>query len=59
VITRYNWSAFYALAVIELGEAVQRARQRALTGGPSTMQLASTSPSSPLPTAGASQESLR
>lgn len=25
-ITRYNWSSYYALAVIELGEAVQRAR---------------------------------
>jgi membrane-bound lytic murein transglycosylase B len=26
VVTRYNWSAYYALAVIELGEAVGRAR---------------------------------
>jgi membrane-bound lytic murein transglycosylase B len=26
VVTRYNWSAYYALAVIELGRAVQRAR---------------------------------
>ncbi|CAM4000573.1 lytic murein transglycosylase B [Roseateles saccharophilus] len=26
VVTRYNWSAYYALAVIELGEAVARAR---------------------------------
>ena len=25
-VTRYNWSAYYALAVIELGEAVARAR---------------------------------
>ena len=25
-ITRYNWSSYYALAVVELGEAVQRAR---------------------------------
>ncbi|MEJ6604763.1 MAG: lytic murein transglycosylase, partial [Burkholderiaceae bacterium] len=24
VITRYNWSSYYALAVIKLGEAVQR-----------------------------------
>jgi membrane-bound lytic murein transglycosylase B len=23
VVTRYNWSSYYALAVIELGEAVQ------------------------------------
>ncbi|RZI97773.1 MAG: lytic murein transglycosylase, partial [Rubrivivax sp.] len=26
VVTRYNWSAYYALAVIELGQAVRRAR---------------------------------
>ncbi|MFT7773829.1 lytic murein transglycosylase B [Roseateles sp.] len=26
VVTRYNWSAYYALAVIELGQAVARAR---------------------------------
>ncbi|KQV95124.1 lytic transglycosylase [Pelomonas sp. Root1237] len=26
-VTRYNWSAYYALAVIELGQAVARARQ--------------------------------
>ncbi len=26
VVTRYNWSAYYALAVIELGRAVERAR---------------------------------
>ena len=29
VITRYNWSSYYALAVIELGEAVRRARAAA------------------------------
>jgi membrane-bound lytic murein transglycosylase B len=23
-VTRYNWSSFYAMAVIELGEAVAR-----------------------------------
>jgi membrane-bound lytic murein transglycosylase B len=23
VVTRYNWSSYYALAVIELGEAVR------------------------------------
>jgi len=28
VITRYNWSSYYAMAVIELGEAVASARQR-------------------------------
>lgn len=29
-ITRYNWSSYYAMAVIELGEAIARERQRAL-----------------------------
>jgi membrane-bound lytic murein transglycosylase B len=28
VITRYNWSSYYALAVIELGQAVAREMQR-------------------------------
>ena len=28
VVTRYNWSSYYALAVIELGQAVKAARQR-------------------------------
>lgn len=28
-VTRYNWSAYYAMAVIELGEAVARARSAA------------------------------
>lgn len=27
-VTRYNWSAYYAMAVIELGEAVSQAAQR-------------------------------
>jgi membrane-bound lytic murein transglycosylase B len=27
-ITRYNWSSYYALAVIELGEAIARERRR-------------------------------
>ena len=27
VVTRYNWSAYYALAVIELGQAIKAARQ--------------------------------
>jgi membrane-bound lytic murein transglycosylase B len=26
-ITRYNWSSYYAMAVIELGRAVSQARQ--------------------------------
>ena len=30
VITRYNWSAYYALAVIELGQAVKAAREQAM-----------------------------
>ena len=27
-VTRYNWSSYYALAVIELGQAVADARAR-------------------------------
>ena len=27
-VTRYNWSSYYALAVIELGEAVAREVER-------------------------------
>jgi membrane-bound lytic murein transglycosylase B len=27
-VTRYNWSSFYAMAVIELGQAVQAAYLR-------------------------------
>jgi membrane-bound lytic murein transglycosylase B len=29
VITRYNWSSYYAMAVIELGQAVARAMAKA------------------------------
>jgi membrane-bound lytic murein transglycosylase B len=28
VVTRYNWSSYYALAVIELGQEIKAARQR-------------------------------
>jgi membrane-bound lytic murein transglycosylase B len=31
VVTRYNWSAYYALAVLELGEAIEKARNRAVS----------------------------
>jgi lytic murein transglycosylase B len=31
-VTRYNWSSYYALAVIELGQAVERARAAAIAG---------------------------
>jgi membrane-bound lytic murein transglycosylase B len=27
-VTRYNWSSFYAMAVIELGQEVQAAYER-------------------------------
>ena len=30
-LTRYNWSSYYALAVLELGQAI--ARQRAASSG--------------------------
>jgi membrane-bound lytic murein transglycosylase B len=33
VITRYNWSSYYAMAVIDLGQAVAQAVQ-AQTGMP-------------------------
>jgi membrane-bound lytic murein transglycosylase B len=33
VITRYNWSSYYAMAVIELGEAIARERARHLALG--------------------------
>jgi len=33
VVTRYNWSSYYALAVIELGQAVARARRVATAQG--------------------------
>ena len=33
VVTRYNWSAYYALAVIELGQAVKAKRQAGIAPG--------------------------
>ncbi len=35
-VTRYNWSSYYALAVIELGQAVAAARQAALAQASTT-----------------------
>lgn len=37
VVTRYNWSSYYALAVIELGEAVQRAMHQPTMQQPSVV----------------------
>jgi membrane-bound lytic murein transglycosylase B len=37
VVTRYNWSSYYALAVIELGQAVAAARQAAVSRGESQL----------------------
>ncbi|NKE65204.1 lytic murein transglycosylase B [Ramlibacter sp. RBP-2] len=42
VITRYNWSSYYAMAVIELGQEVRRAIEPRESAGPA--------PSDPLPT---------
>ena len=34
VITRYNWSSYYAMAVIELGREVKEALPRAAARNP-------------------------
>lgn len=44
VITRYNWSSYYALAVIELGQAVATAMRASCLASEATAQ-ASTTPS--------------
>ena len=31
-VTRYNWSSYYAMAVIELGQAIERQRSTGATG---------------------------
>jgi membrane-bound lytic murein transglycosylase B len=36
VLTRYNRSAYYAMAVLELGQAIEEARKQALTTGTTT-----------------------
>ena len=43
-ITRYNWSSYYALAVITLGEAVQAARTSTTAGTAATSASGSTNP---------------
>jgi membrane-bound lytic murein transglycosylase B len=37
-ITRYNWSSYYAMSVIELGREVARARQNAAANEPSKLR---------------------
>ena len=46
VVTRYNWSAYYAMAVIELGQAV-KARRPPSTPAPSSPPAPATPPSGP------------
>ena len=59
VVTRYNWSAYYAMAVIELGEAVARQRQvQAALVQSETAATAATAPAAP-PTASAPSAPVR
>jgi hypothetical protein len=47
VVTRYNWSAYYALAVIQLGEVVEAQLLRAGTRWPPMAPAASLAPPGP------------
>ncbi len=59
VVTRYNWSAYYAMAVIQLGEAVARQRQvQAALVQSETAATAATAPAAP-PTASAPSAPVR
>jgi membrane-bound lytic murein transglycosylase B len=49
-VTRYNWSSYYALAVIELGQAVAAARQQAPAQPGSTLSNAGCSASTQVST---------
>lgn len=44
VITRYNWSSYYALAVIELGQAVRQAAQPITRAAPEPLTPLTTEP---------------
>ncbi len=59
VVTRYNWSAYYAMAVIELGRAIAAQRlleapAQAPTPAPSPLPAAATAPAAPAPADSAS-----
>ena len=47
VITRYNWSSYYAMAVIELGQEVRRAIEPQAAAVPATAEPPSAAPSPP------------
>lgn len=53
VVTRYNWSSYYAMAVIELARAMQRLRPPAASGpggsGNGGATASATSPAGPVP----------
>jgi len=45
VVTRYNWSSFYAMSVIELGQAIRQARSSGVLPGAEPQPAAEVDPS--------------